>query len=310
MRSFAAPYWWLPGWLVLVASMAQPGPESPPLPPSLPSPVAAFRELLALDEAGRTQALETRSESQRRSIQAKLIEYDALPREERELRLRATELSWYLRPLLKANPAERPTLVAQVPAPLRSLVERRLASWDRLTPRAQQDFLRSDWALHYFLRLEISNPAEGRAQADRLEAESRRLLERELARWQALPPQQRQRTAEQFHQFFQLPFGEQVKTLNTVPAAEREKVQATLDAFGRLPAARRQATLEAFHRFANLPVAERIEFLRNANRWKEMSPEDRATWRRLVPELPPVPPGLFEPPLPPVVSPRGDSGSE
>jgi hypothetical protein len=308
MHLLSAPYWLLPGWLVLVAGMAQPEPSLPP--PLPPSPVAFFRQLLELDEAGRARVLEARPEAQRVSIQAKLVEYEALPREERELRLRATELSWYLRPLLEVDPSNRPTLIAQVPAPLRPLVERRLAAWDRLTPRAQKDFLRSDWALQYFLRLEISNPGESRSQADRLEVERRRLLERELARWQALSPQQRQRTAEQFQQFFQLPAAEQAKTLESLPAAEREKVHATLDAFGRLPVARRQATLEAFHRFAGLTVAERVEFLRNANRWREMSPEDRATWRRLVPELPPAPPGLFEPPFPPVVSPRGSPTAE
>jgi hypothetical protein len=50
---------------------------------------------------------------------------------------------------------------------------------------------------------------------------------------------------------------------------------------------------------------ERADFLRNADRWREMSADQRERWRRLVdavPPLPPLPPGAGElklPPLPP-----------
>jgi hypothetical protein len=45
--------------------------------------------------------------------------------------------------------------------------------------------------------------------------------------------------------------------------------------------------------------AERAQFLKNAERWKEMSAADRQTWRTLVAKLPPLPPGFGLPPLPP-----------
>jgi hypothetical protein len=305
-------------WLLLAVAavfpcLAQPTPVPVAGPPLPPSPVAFFRELLELNSAERDRMLATRPEAQRPLIEAKLREYEALPPTERELRLRATELRWYLRPLLEIDPQQRAARVAQVPESLRSVVEQRLATWDRLRPDAQREFLESDGLLQYFLRLESASPAEQQVLKQRFGADRLPQLERQFHRWQALPPHHRQRAAERFQQFFQLPSAEQEKTLEILPESERAQIEATLQTFARLPVAQRQATLDAFHRFSGMSAAERSEFLRNADRWKEMSPADRATWRRLVPQLPPMPPGMAGPPLPPTAprpSPRikGPSG--
>jgi hypothetical protein len=291
-------------WLIFAVvsfnfSWAQPTPTPVPLPPPLPSPVEFFRELLELNDAERANRLASRSESQRRSIHVKLREYAALPPAERELRLRATELRWYLRPFLEIDLTERAKRIVHVPEPFRSIVEQRLAVWDQLTPAARRDFLESDWAIQYFLRLETATPVERPPPLPQAHSVRRLQLERDFARWQRLPLQERQRAAERLQRFFQLPPVEQEKTIETLPEPERRQMESTLNAFAQLPAARRKATVNAFQRFAGLTEAERGEFLRNAERWKEMSPADRATWRRLVLELPPSPPGLFEPPPPP-----------
>jgi hypothetical protein len=298
--SFSHP-WLLLAVAGVITCLAQPTPVPVAGPPLPPSPVAFFRELLELNAAERERLLAARPETQRPLIEAKLREYEALPPTERELRLRATELRWYLRPLLEVDPLQRAARVAQVPEPLRSVVEQRLAVWDRLTPQAQREFLESDWSLQYFLRLESASPAEQQVLKQRAGPDRRQQLERQFDRWQALPPHHRQRAAERFQRFFQLPSAEQEKTLEILPESERAQIEATLQAFARLPAAQRQATLDAFHRFSGMSAAERSEFLRNADRWKEMSPADRATWRRLVPQLPPMPPGMAGPPLPPKV---------
>jgi hypothetical protein len=210
-------------------------------------------------------------------------------------------LRWHLRPLLELEPNQRTARIAQVPEPLRVLVEQRLAVWDRLAADTRREFLDRDWMLQYFLRLESASPAEQEALKQQVESRRRQNLEHEFVRWQALPPHQRQRATERFQRFFQLPSAEQERTLEILPESERGQIEATLEAFARLPAARRQATLDAFQRFSGLTADERAEFLRNADRWKEMSPADRAAWRRLVPQLPPLPPGLSDPPLPPGV---------
>jgi hypothetical protein len=83
--------------------------------------------------------------------------------------------------------------------------------------------------------------------------------------------------------------------------------------FEQLPAAERVQCVQAFARFASLSLEERRQFLKNAERWQMMSPDDRQNWRELVQTLgtvsPPVPPGMRRfapaaplPPAPPEVS--------
>jgi hypothetical protein len=58
--------------------------------------------------------------------------------------------------------------------------------------------------------------------------------------------------------------------------------------------------VDSFQRLAAMSPQERASFLRNANRWRQLSSEERATWRELVSKVPPMPP---EPvPAPPVPS--------
>ena len=64
--------------------------------------------------------------------------------DERELRLRATELRWYLLPLLQESPSNRDARLAQVPADLRDLVKTRLDEWNILPPPLQQEFLENE----------------------------------------------------------------------------------------------------------------------------------------------------------------------
>jgi hypothetical protein len=48
--------------------------------------------------------------------------------------------------------------------------------------------------------------------------------------------------------------------------------------------------------------ADRAEFLKNAERWAQMSPQERQAWRDVVsnvPLWPPLPTALIKPPMPP-----------
>src|ERR1700722_12619639 len=82
-----------------------------PIPPNiipLPvSPVVYFRRLLEMSPQQRENALAKKSPAVRVRILAKVDEYAALDPDDRELRLRATDLRWYLLPLLQAPPDQR-----------------------------------------------------------------------------------------------------------------------------------------------------------------------------------------------------------
>ena len=114
---------------------------APPTPVSHPTPVAFFRQLLAMTPGERVHALTNRPVAIRGKIMAKVKEYLALDPNERELRLQATELRWYLAPLMRLPAAQRGARLAQVPDQWRNIVQSRLSEWDILPPPLQQELL-------------------------------------------------------------------------------------------------------------------------------------------------------------------------
>jgi hypothetical protein len=274
----------------------------PPM-PHLKSPVDLFRELLAMTPAERENHLTNRSPAVRDRILAKVREYGALDPNERELRLCATELRWYLLPLLHESPTNRAARLAAVPDDLQPLVKNRLRQWDILPPPLQAEFLESDRTLRFFTQVDPSQrPLPPLPEDKRVEQGPRP----DLARWEKLSDEQRQKITTQFNRFFELTPMEKKKTLNTLSDAERQQMEKTLETFGKLPPVQRLKCIRAFTEFAGLSAQEKQDFLKNAQRWAQMSPKDRQTWRDLVthvPEWPPMPPAFIMPPKPPAFHP-------
>ncbi|MEI6076098.1 MAG: DUF3106 domain-containing protein [Verrucomicrobiota bacterium] len=240
----------------------------PPLPQST-SPVDFFRQLLDKSPDACAAALTNRPPAARERILAKVREYQALDPNEREQRLRATELRWWLTPLLHLPMAERDKRLAEVPASLRELVRSRLAQWDILPAQLQQEFLANEKAVHYFAHVEENT----RAASD---APSRQF-------------------AEQFNHFFELTPAERRQTLGRLTAEERQQMEQTMKSFEALPPPQRFQCLRNYARFAGMTAAARSEFLKNAESWSKLSPRERQAWRDLVahvPEWPPMPPAI------------------
>jgi hypothetical protein len=272
-------------------------PDGPPH-PAAQSPVEYFRELLALPPAGRDKALAEKTGWRRRTLEVKLQEYDELSPSERELRLRATELRWYLLPLMQLSPAEREWLLDQVPDGHRPLIEQRLVAWDLLPPPLQQELLENQRTIEYFTRLESSTPDQRQRIIESWSADYRQRMEAELERWRSRPAEQRQRMLGSFHQFFELNDREHERILATLPQSERELTARMVAELEKLPTEQRHRCMESFRKFSNMSPGERTQFLHNAEQWRSMSPEEQESWRHLVSRLPPLPPGVV-PPLPP-----------
>ena len=276
--------------------------SEPPLPKS---PVESFRELLALAPQERKQALADRTPKAQEQILAKIDEYLSLAPEERDLRLRATELRWYLQPMMSAPSTNRSAQLAIVPLDLRKLVKDRIALWDRLPPATQKELLENDLTASYFAQFQASTPKQRTNLLAGISPERRAELEAGMARWQALSEAERRRTCERFEQFFELTPRQQEKALEKFPEAERQQMEVTLRIFESLPKDRREHCVRAFAKFASLSVEEREQFLKSAERWRLMSTEERNAWRDLVtkvPDWPPMPPDV-PPPPPPELSP-------
>jgi hypothetical protein len=276
------------------------------LPPPLPhskTPVDLFRELLAMTSAERENYLTNRPPEIRDRILAKVREYEALDPNERALRLCATELRWYLLPLLHESPMDRAARLAAIPDDLQPLVKDRLLQWDILPPGLREEFLESERTLRYFTHVASPNnpPLPPLPPGQRWHQGP---PDPDLAHGDTLSEEQRQKIATQFNQFFELTPLEKEKTLNTLSNAERQQMEKTLETFGALPPAQRFNCIRAFTKFAGMSAQEKQDFLKNAQRWSQMSPKERQTWRDLVthvPEWPPMPP---MPPMPPQLTQR------
>ena len=306
------------GWLVLIpvavlfvssaaaqnakSSAAAPAPVPaamvPPAIFSAPSPVYNFRKLLAMSPQQLQSALARKSPEVRARILAKVTEYAALDPDERELRLRATELRWYLMPILRAPSDQRSADLAVVPANLRELVQSRLMEWEILPPPVQQEFLDNEHIAGYFAGLSMTNGnSDATAPSDL-----------EQSHWATYSEPKRQAMIAEFIHFYDLSAAEKQKALGELTTTELKQTEATLQAFDNLPKRQRAQCIRAFGKFSNMSPEERAEFLKNAQRWSQMTPAERQAWRDLVahvPQWPPLPTAAVIPPgiVPPTLTP-------
>jgi hypothetical protein len=261
------------------------------LPPLPSSPVDLFRKLLATNAAGRQQWLETKPLATRQYVESKVNEYEALPAEQREARLQALEMRWYMRYFMSMNPLERAPRLAAVPEPERRLLQRQLGQWDILPPQLKKDVLENE----NLIRVVVGETGKVENIFATMTDEQKAELERQYERWNQLPPERREQIMANFKKVFEMPDADRNKALARLTETERAQMEATLSRFGSLSKDEREQAMQGFKKFAELSPAEQAAFLKTAQRWKTMSEEEKQLWRKVVASLqekrsPPLPP--------------------
>jgi hypothetical protein len=252
------------------------------------SPVALFRELLAMSPEERRDAIAIRPSDIQKRILEKLTEYEILPDELRELRLRETELRWYLRPLMDEPRTNRQAALAKIPEELRGEVAARLEQWDLWPPILQQQFKDND----FIASVRVATPEQRNELLSQIPPERKDDLEMGFVRWEKMSETDRQTALASFNRFFELTPEQKEKMLDTISDDERQQMEKTLSSYASLSPMQRAQCISAFKEFARMSVAERQQFLKSADRWREMTPEERQKWRDLVSVAPlmPIPP--------------------
>ncbi len=262
------------------------------------NPVAVFRILLAMRTDARATELAAKPARLREVLTTRLREYDTLAPVEREARLRATELHYYLRPLLNTALIERPARVVAVPENFRHPVEERLAAWDKLPAEIQREILTNERLLQAVTRPAVVGafpplpPGLVPAVPDN------------VTHWQALDTKQREQLLENFTHYFRLDERAKTRVVAALPEPKRAEAVRTLDQFEHLTAGERTACLAALKKLGQMTQEQQARFYANAEEWKKMPESERAAWRKVVIEFPPLPPGAGpQPPLPPGFNP-------
>jgi len=255
-------------WAASAVAQANRVALTPPV-PVLKSPVESFRALLVMPSAERRQFVATRNTNAQAQLLQKIREYQTCTPEERDLRLEATELRWYLQPLMRSPATNRAAQLALIPENVRGMVAVRLEQWDRIPAPVQQLFLTNEQCAGYFARVAVpaNDPAPTNAQIH-------------------------ERPAGRISQLFDLTPGEKEKVLATLSESERQQMERTLAAFRNLSTDQRRQCLRSFKQLTDMTPAARQEFLTNAKRWSQMKPAERQSWRELVslaPSLAPLP---------------------
>ena len=256
------------------------------------SPVALFRELLAMTPDQRQEAIAIRPPDIQKRILEKLNQYELLPDGLRELRLRETELRWYLRPLMDEPSTNRAAALATIPPELRAQVEERIQMWDLLPPELQEQFKDNDLIADYFAQSRFATKGQLDELMSVIPPERREALEKGLKSWNGMSDDQRQAALAGFNRFFELTPEEKESALNLVSDEERNQMEQTLSAYQHLTPEQRKLCISSFEKFAQMSVVERKQFLENAERWREMTPEERQKWRELVTAAPIMPVGF------------------
>lgn len=264
-----------------------------PAGPGERNPVAVFRTLLAMRTDARTTELAAKPTRLREVLTTRLREYDVLPPAEREARLRATELRFYLNPLLTTIPATRATQLAAVPEGLRPLVTERLAAWDKLPAEIQREVLTNERLLQAMTRPSVAGafpPLPPGLVPN---------VPDNVSQWQSLAPVQREQLLDNFTHYFRLDDRAKTRVVAALPEPKRAEATRTLDQFEQLPTEERAACLTALKKLGQMTQEQQAQFYANAEQWKKMSESERTAWRKVVIEFPPLPPGADLPPLSP-----------
>ena len=275
------------------------------LPPPIPiskSPVDLFRDLLAMTPAARENYLAKKSPTVRQRILAKVHDYEAMTPSERELRLRATDLRWYVLSIMQAPAGDHAAQLAMVPEAERQLVADRLQEWEQFPAEEQKAVLKYEKTMEQFEDKNLDVSAATNSVKSQIAPPQRPDSFQNLDNFLQLPPDQRKQMYASFQKFFDLTDAEKQKTLRALPVAQRAQTAGAMQTLASMSPEEREQYLKAVNRFSNMSDAERREFMKNAQQWQQLTPAERQAWRSLVKHLtrqPPLPPGVILPPMPP-----------
>lgn len=160
---------------------------------------------------------------------------------------------------LKLSPAQRAPLLAKMPETERKALEAKLATYDALSPDAQDLRLRETQLHWQLLALMKLAPAERKERLANVSGDDRRLIEERLQQWDALAPAKQKTFLENeevigvYLELQETPSHARSKVLGGMPPEVRFPLEQRLQKWNGLPAAQRQELFDRFGQLFQLP---------------------------------------------------------
>ena len=267
--------------LILLAVRADAQPEPPTL-PQFRSPVALFRELLAMSPAEQSDAIERRFPEKRAVITRKLDEYRALDPAILEQKLFVTEMHYFVVPLLNVPSESRRSSLGLMTANVRVIVSEKLKQWDQLPTRNRDEILANSKLLGWFLQDGVQPPMPPMPVGNNDSFSVRPPLPTPELQAQA-------DLADRVNAILELPASDRSEFLEKVDPAARAQITDIVARLNQVPEVDRSKCVASFVRIALMAPDERRRFLASADAWVAIPDKSKRLWRNVVPELPPVP---------------------
>lgn len=224
----------------------------------------------------------------------KISEYEQLPESICQDRLKIAQLHWYIALLIPIPADAREKRLEQIPDGERVLVKRCLERWDKLPEDARADVMNNFKLTRYFARVETRSSSLPPPLPSAATVPGN-LKNPSAQTWENSPLEKRRKMLDAYARFYELPARQQESILEKMPFPFRKECELQRNELLQMPPDQRQRSLNFLRVFAKMSPEEQAQFRKNANRWRDMNPQERNFWMRYVEQLP-----KRLPPMPPV----------
>ena len=249
------------------------------------SPVDFFRGLLSMSVEQRLDVLSDRRPNERTAILAKVREYERLSADVREKRLWQTEFHYFFHGLRSLDRSEREIALQAIEDPMKSRLWIGFQLWDGLDLESRDALIQERRAVTYLL----TRVHELSALEEEPEANDVRIGSVTNVDAGAVSLSRAIQDLEATHRKLLEDFDVLAEQVGPMSAEEEAQLRVLVEAFVSLPQQKRDETFRTVLELAESSEGERQAFVQEALRWREISPEERAKWRYIATQLPPMP---------------------
>nr|MBI1231025.1 hypothetical protein [Cytophagales bacterium] len=231
------------------------------------SPIEHFRFILNLSSEDLEKYIVRQKPHVQAILRKKVEEYASLSIAEKDFRLRATELHYYLDSLLEHNSTVSLASLPPLPESLREEIMRAVHFWNNLS-NAQRDLLFTKKAtISYLVSLSSENAPPMPVNRPAMSSE-----------WANL------------YHFLQLPYEKQKDFLGSHKLNKAPKMQKVLEAFSKMSMDEKERSANALVCFLSFPRDLQDRVSDGLTHWNSLDPSERTVWREIAGRSPTIVP--------------------